>query len=690
MPIGGFGSESIGTAFVRIIGDGDGLRDDIADSLEDADPDLERAGERHSKGYRKGFKRGMDKDNGFFRKMALRFETMADPLGRLLGRGSRNNFLNFFGSVVRNALFATGKVVDFFEAVIDGFKQIGSISLAFFKEFFRQGSQAANVAERFSLALAAAAGEGSITTLLTGGLNLVAGMLALGAAFAVAAFSAGALISALVLLSGIVIALAASISAALIAAVAAFLPLIVPLAGIIAGVVASVQMFKDANDKLKPSIAAVNKQASKLWDTFKDHALKGAPRLVDRVTKSMSGLDKFMAAAGDGFRNFAKAMVDSITGPEFKQFTTVFTEFLPSASRKLGIIFGNVFEGLGGFLTAAIPLANQLLNWLVKITDNFSEWANSKKGQQEIKDFLEKAAHSAKSLGGFLEQVVGLIGDFFTAGQETGDSIFDDMTEGLKNVRRFLEENPDALKNFFRDSKEFATTLGDAIKDIAAAIDRIDSPETRKAANWLIDILSTQIAIVSTVIAAFATAASAIAGWFTFLANITIGAFKLMVKAAIITVDGIIGLFAKIPGPGGRAARAIQDSFDNMAEGINADLDDLSVDIKGLEATANGFNPTMDINTAPAVAKLNILQVLINQIKAAIANANATHVSPNAAEHGMGPSQSNSGGGGGNGSGGGVPNGSKVLAPNITIVTPTQDPRAVATELLNRLAVVGY
>lgn len=685
--VGITGGESIGTAVVRIIGDGEGLRDGINDDLDDLDGDMEDAGERHSKKYKKGFDRDMEKDNGFFRRIANRFETLSVPLGRLFGKGSRNNFLNFFGSVVTNILNATGHVVDFFATVVSGFKQIGSIAAIFFKSFVKQADEATTFAERFAAGLGEAGLTGSMTTLLTGGLNLVAGLVALAAAIVVAAISAGALVSVFVLLTGVIVALASTISFALIGAVAAFLPLIVPLAGIVAGVVAAVQMFKNAGDKLKPSIAALNKEASGLWKTFRDKALKNAPRLLDRVTASMGGLDKFMASAGEGFRNFAKAIVDSVTGPEFKKFTNVFSEFLPSASRKLGIIFGNTFEGLAGLLEAAIPSANKLLNWLIKITDKFSEWVNSPKGQEQIKGFLDRAASSAQSLWHFLKEAFGLIGDFLAAGQGTGDSIFDSMADALARVRQFFKENPTALSDWFRDAEHFAHTLGHAIESITKAIDAIDTPETRKVANFLIRFLANTVEQTGLLIGAFTAIGGAFVRIFTGIVEFGVAAFRAIFKAAIVAVTGIIDLLAKIPGPGGRAARAIQGAFDNMSDSVNGQLDDIEVGIHGLEVQANNFNPTMDINTQPAVQKLTFLGTLAAQIQHAIANANAA-----AAAHGPGRGNTSSPTSGGSQPipGEGAPNGSKIAAPSITIVTPTTDPAAVATELLNRLAVVGY
>lgn len=682
MPIRG---ESVGTAFVRIIGDGDGLRSDINDDLDDLDEDFDRAGKRHGKKYKKGFDDEMDK-KGFFRKLANRFETLSEPLGRLFGRGSRNNFLNFFGSVVTNILNTTGRVVDFFETVINGFKQIGSVAFAFFKEFFRQGSEAAGVAERFSLALAAAGAEGTLTTLVTGGLNLVAGLVAITAALAVAAIAAGALVSALLLLSGVVIALAGTIYASLIAAVAAFAPLILPLAAVILGVVAAVKEFKDASGELGTAIDKVKSKAKNLFQQFKDRAFRNAPRLTERIADAMKRLGPITVAAGKGFNRFVTEAVRSLTSPAFDAFTDRFARFLPHAMKDLGTVFTNVFEGLAGLLRASIPLANQLLGWLVKITDNFSTWANSKAGQKEIRQFLKDAADSARSLGHFLGEATGLIQDLLLAGQSTGNSIFDDMADSLARVRGFLKDNPDALKNFFADSKDFADSLGRAIRDIVRAIDRIDTPETRRAASALVEIFGGMIALAGSIISLFTTIGAVALD----MLKIVVSAFAILVTTALSSLSELakgVGFLAEaIPGPIGEGLRAATGAFTDFSEGAIARIGQVQQNVDNLGKTI-AKAPVMDIDTSPAVAKLSALGALLNQIQTAINNVNAHHVAQGG---GQDTGQGQHGGGSQPVERGSSPRLTDGMTANITVVTPTTDPVAVANELLNRLAVVGY
>jgi hypothetical protein len=653
-------AESAGTAFIRIIGDGSGLRDDIEDELDDLDSDFDKAGERHGKKYSKAFKK---EAKGGFRDTIKEFDRVGESIGRLFGRGSRNNFLNFFGSVITNIIKTMGKLIE---------------------TFFNLG----DLIKKFNTGVGEKGLSATLKTMQSAALNLIGTLTALAIAFGVATFSSGALASGLVLLSGTIIALAGTIEFALIAAFAALGPIVIALGAVIAGIVASIFVFKDATGELGAAMDKVKGQAKALFKVFKDAAFKNAPKLTEQIAEAMKGLKPLVEAAGRGFGAFAAQIVKSVTGPEFNAFRDAFAKFLPGAMQKLGIIFGNVFEGLGGFLRASIPLANQLLDWLVKITDNFSDFTNSKDGQKQIKDFLRDAADSAKSLGDFLSSAAGLVQDLLSSGKDTGDSLFDSMADALDRVRKWLDDNPEAVQNFFRDTKTFAEQLGEAIEDIANAIDTLDTPRTRKAITAVIDGLGQIIIFASKVTVAYQSSVGAIVQVFITLARNTIETFKIVLDAGLTAASGIIDALALIPGPAGSAARKIQDAFDTASDEINGKFDALEVGLDGLEAAANNFNPTMDINIEPAKQKLTFLGQLAASIQHQIANANAAGAA--AAQNGT-----NTGSTGGTSGGSQDVDrqgaGNRRTAPiQINVQTPTTDPRAVAAETVNRLVALGY
>lgn len=620
-----------------------------------------------------------------FRNGQKDVDRFAVAIGRFFGKGSRNNFLNFFGSVITNALRFGNTVIEVFEGVFSVVGKVFSGITGFIGDFRKQMAQGSSAAEAFFTTLSTGAGEGVFTTIATGGANLVIGLALLAGALGIVVISVGVLVSALILLGGTIIALAATIEFALIAAVAAIGPLLLPLAGIIAGIIATVFEFKHATGELKTSLAKVKTAAKGLFAEFKSTAFKNAPKLTDKVSAAMDRLEPITRRAGRGFNRFASIVIDSLTSPEIQKFEDRFARFLPSAMGRLGDIFSNTFEGLAGILRASIPLANQLLGWLQKITQNFSDFTNSKDGQKAIRQFLRDAADSARSLGRFLGEAAGLIQDLLTGGQDTGDSLFNSMADALARVRQFLQENPDALKNFFTDAKNFAEQVGHAIEDIADAIDKIDTPQTRRAATALIGVLGQIILIAAQVITWF----QRIAGAGIDMAGFVIDAFVGMATGAIRSlqkiVDGFGHLAGIIPGldPGINAA---VHKFDEFADGAVGDLNGISDHYHAL-TDAISKTPTMDIDTGPALGKLNVLSSVIHTIQQAITNAQA-HAAAVAQNHGTQNTDTGPHTGGSQDEG--VANGSRTSdRVTINVITPTTDPKAVATETVNRLVAFG-
>lgn len=207
-----------------------------------------------------------------FRRTAAQFDRLAVPIGRLLGRGSRNNFLNFFGSVITNTLKLGGVVFKVFDGIVSVVRKSIGITIDLVRSLAKNFKATGDDFQSFSSVLAQSGFAVSAGTIATGGLNIVAAVGAMAIAFGLAGASAGILISALLLLGGIVIALAASIQAALIASLAALAPLLVPLAGIIGGIVATVVHFKNASGPLAKELSKVKKEAKGLFEAFKDKA----------------------------------------------------------------------------------------------------------------------------------------------------------------------------------------------------------------------------------------------------------------------------------------------------------------------------------------------------------------------------------------------------------------------------------
>lgn len=603
----------------------------------------------------------VDKSSPIFTRAGHRIEGMSVSIGRLFGKGSRNNFLNFFGSVIANILHVGGKILSFVGAV-------GNAVGTFFRTMSTDLEENNKLWTRLGVSITTAIGAGTAETVATAGLNIVVSLIAMAGAIGLVIFSAGTLISVLILLSGAIIALGATISFALVGAVAALGGAILPLAALLGGTILAITQLDDAGGAVEKQFKNIKNSAKDLRDVFTHAAFKGIAKQFKIVNEVLKRTKPLVRSVGDGLRRAFIEVIDDLDSPAFNKFLEDFTTFLPRAMESLGRSTGNFFTGMSGLLRGMRPLIMDFLHWIEDLTQRFSDFTNSGKGQHAIKEFFNDAKQSAEALGDFLIQLGGLIKDLFTAGQDTGDSIFTSMADGLRDIRDWLKANPDAVANFFKDSKEFALDLGHAIRDIAKAIRQIDTPQTRAAAKGLIKAFGGFFLLTADIVSAF-----------IWMAHQIINILGIIVSATLVTFSKILHGMAIFEGPWSHTLKDASAEFDDFAEGVIAKFGDIDHGLDAVETAFDQFNPSLDVNITPAMQKLQNLEDRIRSINNIRVGAGGQSGPPPPApdtpphQHGHGHQ-----------------NDRTVQVGGVTIMTTTADPAAVASEVINKLVAFGY
>jgi hypothetical protein len=394
----------------------------------------------------------------------------ADTLGRLTGRGARNDFVNFIGSLTRGMTLMIG-------GLIRGFVGLGRIITKPFTAMI----EAMQSAEEAGQSLGRVVSSGIAAGLMSVGSSAGIALGVMAAAAAALILVIGPLVALLSMLLGIVTALAASLSFALMSAFIGLVGVALPLVAVIGGAaLAFTNMDAETKKLIKEGIKPLKEEFKELQGVLQDHAFRDLDRQLRRVSNVLDGMRPLFAALGDGVRMFANALLDSIESPAFDKFVNSFSDFLPGAMRRFGVITGNVLEGMGGVIRGMLPAINRFLNWLIDITDQFSDWANSARGQREMREFWRDVEESAESVWGFLEQIGGLIADLFSGGgKDTGDNIFDDMANAIEGFRESLSEAD--IEKWFEDAERTATALGEIVVALGKITDTLDNPATRGA-----------------------------------------------------------------------------------------------------------------------------------------------------------------------------------------------------------------
>lgn len=389
------------------------------------------------------------------RRFAEGWDTLGDGIARVFGKGSRNNFLNFFGSMVGNLV----RLPALIGRVVDKFIGFG-----------------ASLAGAFVEAGGGAAGFASVIAKL-------APML-LGAGFALVGLIAilGFVTSALSLLAGVIVAVTSSILFGLIGALAPLVGLLAPIAFAVAALAAAFVGLSDKQKKalkeaFEPTIDALKELGTAAREPIMDALIENA----DKVTRALSKWKPLFGDIGRVFGGFIDDFSSFANSKEFNRFRGAMEDTIPSAIKRLGEITGNVFQGLMGIFVVlgeeGGPV-DRFLDWMVDLTDEFAEWANSKSGREEIREFLEDASESAEIFGGFLSDVWDLVKKLFfsESGKAAGDNIIKSLGDSIEDFAEGLSDKD--LEEWFGNAEEFADSLGElaaSIGKFATALDTMSS-----------------------------------------------------------------------------------------------------------------------------------------------------------------------------------------------------------------------
>lgn len=504
-----------------------------------------------------------------FDRVNARLSEFEDLTGRITGRGSRNNFLNFIGSVTRNATRLLGVLP-------------------------RLGAQFADV---FSTAFSSRGGglSGVLAGLTASGSFAVKGLASnaatLGGALVALTVIIGPLVAAMSLLLGTVTALAASLTFALAGAVAALTAAFVPfVAGIGVATLAIQGLDKAQKRILANDFKPLVEQAKDLRSALADAFVGGfdSEGVSGNLTKGLQTvqplLEKIAVAVGDVFERFASIG----TSPAFRQFISAMESVLPQAVRNLGNGLAGFTEGFLGVFRALAPTIESVAQSISDAGDRFSEWANSAAGQRSLTEFFDNAAESLSVVKDFLGEVGGLIGDLFSAGRGTGDSLFTSLTDAVAEFRDFIDDGE--IQKWFEETGDFARTLGDAFVAVMKIVDQLDSDFNRAFATGTLKVFIAQFMVLEEVMKGIQKGALILGGVFVGLGEVillmldgVLTGFGNLFGAIIDDIGETIGYLENIPGLGD-TFKGWSDALDGAADnlrGLNTVLDGSREKLKG-------------------------------------------------------------------------------------------------------------
>lgn len=208
---------------------------------------------------------------------------------------------------------------------------------------------------------------------------------------------------------------------------------------------------------------------------------------LNAIKVAMKGLTPFLSGVTDGMSKASAKMLDwaknsDVANNFFKAMgktgVSIFNDLLNAGGR-----FG---DGLVNVFTQLMPLFKWSSQWLERLGTNFSKWANSVKGQNAIKDFMEYTKENLPLIGKIFGNTFAGINNLLKAFGSNSTNIFEALekmtqkfkdwsdtvgkSEGFKKFVDYVQQNGPKIMELIGNIVMLLVNFGIAMAPIASKI----------------------------------------------------------------------------------------------------------------------------------------------------------------------------------------------------------------------------
>lgn len=405
-------------------------------------------------------------------------DRFGDAIGRLMGRGARNDFINLFGSIAslpfRAITAGFGLVTKGIGSVVEKFGELGDLGGG----GGGGGGGALGFLGAFRSVLPA------LASALGGPQGIIAAIVALGAAMAGIAYVVPAVVSAISLLIGSMVALVGAIGTGITAGLLAIGPAAIGAAAGLAVLATAIVKYAQT-DYGKARLSAFSKELTTLTKVI-------FPEITENFDLLLDGAERLFK---DLVPSVKKVMADfraEMKSPAVQSALDAWSKSLGRIAESVGLGLNSLLAGLITFFKPILPYAERLADAFERGMAAFAEWSASAEGQNSIADWMSKAWEVAKDLWGVVGGIGEALAKIFTAGSEgSGGSLLDSLNGKLEELNAWLDkpENVGKLKSWFADAGQIARDVGDMVLSLGEMVRQMNSPEGRANAKLMFDAL---------------------------------------------------------------------------------------------------------------------------------------------------------------------------------------------------------
>lgn len=398
-------------------------------------------------------------------------------------RGSRNDFLNFVGTL---SGFLERNIGRGLERVFQG---IGSGVSSLGRSLSDINGPLGTVGRRLD------SFGSSINKLGAGGLD---GLIIQVGAFIIGIQLLGAVVAPIAAtISGLTAAftaLAVGIGGALVGGVLALGP---GLAAVAAGAGAVAIAFSDLSKQQKAVFGPLQDLFNEVRESVQGRLFDGLGGQVDTLTAALAPVGPFLTRLAGVFRSWVNEVIREIgpNGPLAATFESLGSS-LPRIFGTLLDLVSSVGGALTGLFAGAAPGAQRLFEGISGVVAQFSAWVNTAAGQQAINTFLQQAVDLLNTLWDIATEVGTSLRLLWEGGGAESAQVLLTAIQGIvQEFNAWLQTSAgqQALLSFFRNGQVIAGQLSGVIGALIGLFNALDTDLSRLAASQIIGFLQTAI-----------------------------------------------------------------------------------------------------------------------------------------------------------------------------------------------------
>lgn len=418
-----------------------------------------------------------------FHEFRIRSNRASDSIGRLFGRGARNDFINLVGATVRGIALMTARLVEF-----------GLRTKVVFSEGARESG---NFLGGFT-ALARVAGTkiAELGKLLVSPKGL-AGFLVIAPLIS---HAVGALSSIFIGLGGALTGIGSAVVGALVGGLGILAGLLLPITAGVGGLVTAILLMDDATKQaLKQSIKPFVDQMKVLGTVLSKHAFATLQQDAKDLGKAFKDpvFKNFASEIGFGLNRVRENFVNAFQSEKFKNF---FKELGDNFERQLVDMSNIVIKfgsGFGDVFLAMQPAIDRFLDRLLKVGDEFVRFTSSAGGQAALSGFFLRAEAALASIGNLAVSVGRAFAVMFNlGGASAGISLIDSLRGKIEQFVKFMRANPQSVANFFASAVQIGRDFGNVVGALIKLFADLNTEANRNIAHLILQSIAGAIRLI--------------------------------------------------------------------------------------------------------------------------------------------------------------------------------------------------